>query len=49
MLFKNGLITKDVKGNAIKLTPALNTPKAEIDEAFEIIEKSIKELEIVNE
>ena len=48
-LFKNGLLVKDVKGNAVKLTPCLNIGKKEIEDAAEIIEKSVKELEVVNE
>jgi acetylornithine/N-succinyldiaminopimelate aminotransferase len=38
---ENGLLVNDVKPNALRLMPALNITRDQIDEAMEILEKSL--------
>ena len=49
IMFKHGMITKSTHDYCVRLCPALVINKQEIDDGFEIIEKSIQELEIVNQ
>lgn len=49
ILYQNGLLTKATHRFCVRLTPALVITKKEIDDGMEIIEKSIQELEKINE
>lgn len=49
ILFKNGLLTKATHDLVVRLSPALVIKQDEIDEAVEILTKSLTELEQLNE
>ena len=49
ILFGNGLLTKSTHDFVVRLSPALVITKDEIDNAVEILGKSMKELEQLQE
>ena len=49
ILFGNGLLTKSTHDFVVRLTPALVINESEIDNAVEIIAKSMKTLEKLHE
>lgn len=49
ILMRNGLLTKATHDMTVRLTPALVVTKPEIDDAIEIVEKSIEELKSLSE
>lgn len=49
ILMKNGLITKATHAYTIRFAPALIVKEHEINEACEIVSKSLKEFEQLNE
>lgn len=46
---RNGLLTKATHDMTVRFTPALVVTKPEIDDAIEIVEKSIEELTSLSE
>lgn len=49
ILMKNGILTKATHDMTVRFTPALVITKPEIDNAMEIIEKSVQELEAISQ
>lgn len=48
ILMKNGLITKATHKHVIRFAPALVIEESEINEAVEIIDKSLQEFDVLN-
>ena len=48
LMFAKGVISKSTHDYCVRLTPALVINQNEIDDGFEVIEKSLQELEVMN-
>ena len=48
LMFAKGMISKSTHDYCVRLTPALVINKQEVDDGFEILEKSLQELEVIN-
>ncbi len=48
LMFSKGILSKSTHDYCVRLTPALVINKSEIDAGVEIVEKSLQELEVIN-